>query len=120
VLQEVDLELSRDVFEPDLVVLEESAYGTNPLQAKDVRLAVEVTSPPSGTMDRIVKPAALAEAGVPHYWRVDIEGAPHVEVYELDGRTYRLARTLHAGAVTRLEQPFPVEIDPAILVRAAH
>jgi hypothetical protein len=41
-------------------------------------------------------------------------------VYQLDGRAYHLAHTLRAGTSTRLEQPFPVEVDPAILVCAPH
>jgi Uma2 family endonuclease len=120
VLPEVDLELARNLFQPDVVVLAESAYGHTPLQASGVLLAVEVTSPSSRRMDRIIKPGALAEAGVPHYWRVDLEAAPYIEVYELDGRAYRLAHTLRAGTTGRLEQPFAIEVDPAILVRAPH
>lgn len=43
----------------------------------DVRLVVEVVSPDSARRDRTVKPRAYAEAGIPHYWRVeDEEGAP--------------------------------------------
>ena len=101
-------------------VMPEAIDKDRPFPAGDLLLAVEVTSPSSRSLDRIIKPAALAEAGVPHYWRADIEGQPYIEVYELDGQAYRLAHTLRAGTATRLERPFPVEVDPAILVRAAH
>jgi Uma2 family endonuclease len=118
---DIDTDLGRNVFRPDVLVLHPEAIDKDrPFSAGDLLLAVEVTSPSSGSMDRIIKPAAFAQAGVPHYWRVDIEADPYIEVYELDGRAYRLAHTLRAGTSSRLEQPFPVEIDPAILVRAAH
>jgi len=118
VLPEVDLDLGRNVFEPDIVVMHEAAYKREgPLRAIDLALAVEVTSPSSRSMDRIVKPAALAAAGVPSYWRVDIEADPFVEVYELDAGAYKLAATVRAGTPLPVERPFPVTIDPAQLVR---
>ena len=118
---DLDVDLGRNVFRPDVLVLRPEAIDKDrPFPAGDLLLAVEVTSPSSRSLDRIIKPAALAEAGVPHYWRADIEGQPYIEVYELDGQAYRLAHTLRAGTATRLERPFPVEVDPAILVRAAH
>jgi Uma2 family endonuclease len=121
VVFDVDVDLGRHVFRPDVLVLRPEAIGKDrPFAAGDLLLAVEVTSPSSRSMDRIIKPGALAEAGAPHYWRVDIESAPYIEVYELDGRAYRLTHTLSAGTSSRLEQPFPIEVDPAILVRAPH
>lgn len=118
VLQEVDLDLGRSVFEPDVVVLHADAYARHgPLRATDLLLAVEVTSPSSRSMDRIIKPAALAAAGVPHYWRVDLDGEPYVEVFVLDARSYRQVRTLRAGTAAGIAEPFPVEFDPASLVR---
>lgn len=120
VLPEVDLELGRNVYEPDVVVLAAAAYGARgPLAPASVVLAVEVTSPSSRSMDRIIKPAALAAAGVPNYWRVDLDGEPFLEIHELAGATYRLVQTLRAGTATRLERPFPVQIDPALLVRSS-
>ena len=121
VLFDIDVDLGRHVFRPDVLVLRPEAIDKDrPFAPGDLLLAVEVTSPSSRSMDRIIKPAALAEAGVPHYWRAHIEAEPYIEVYELDGRAYRLAHTPRAGTTTRLERPFPVEVDPAILVRAAH
>lgn len=61
-----------------------------------------------------------------HYRWGDVEATPiyettpYIEVYEPDGRAYRLAHIVRAGTATRLGRPFPVEIDPAILVPAAH
>jgi Uma2 family endonuclease len=121
ILFDIDVDLGRNVFRPDVLALRPEAIGKDrPFAAADLLLAIEVTSPSSRSMDRIIKPGALVEAGVPHYWRVDLEAAPYIEVYELDGRAYRLAHTLRAGTTGRLEQPFPIDVDPAILVRASH
>jgi Uma2 family endonuclease len=49
-----------------------------------VALAVEVVSPSSTTHDRFTKPALYAEAGIPHFWRVeDGKDGPTVHVYAL-------------------------------------
>lgn len=118
VLFDLDVDLGRSVFRPDVLVLTRSAAGGHgPLRAADLLLAVEVTSPSSRSMDRIIKPAALAAAGVPNYWRVDLDGAPFVEVFALDGQAYRLTQTLRAGTPGVVPEPFRVEFDPATLVR---
>jgi Uma2 family endonuclease len=113
-----DLDLGRNVFEPDIVVMHEAAYKREgPLRAVDLALAVEVTSPSSRSMDRIVKPAALSAAGVPNYWRVDIDGDPYIEIYELDAGAYKVAGIGRAATPLRIGRPFELEIDPAVLVR---
>lgn len=61
-----------------------------------------------------VKPRKYAEAGVPHFWRVeqdDDKGLPVVYVYELDPATksYGLSGIFHERLKVSL--PFPVEID---------
>lgn len=118
VVATVDVEMDRSVLEPDVVVLPaELAYRTGgPLTPADVLLAVEVLSP-SRRMDRLVKPAVLAEAGVPAYWRVELEGVgtPSVTVYELAGVAYREVTTVAAGPVSVVATPFRVELRPAEL-----
>ena len=118
VVATVDVEMDRSVLEPDVVVLPaELAYRTGgPLTPADVLLAVEV-SPSSRRMDRLVKPAVLAEAGVPAYWRVELEGAgtPSVTVYELAGVAYREVTTVAVGSVAVVARPFRVELRPAEL-----
>ncbi|MEW1642935.1 Uma2 family endonuclease [Streptomyces sp. NPDC091219] len=55
---------------------------------EDVKLVVEAVSPESAHRDRTVKLRKYAEAGIPHYWRIeDEDGAPAVHVYELDEPT---------------------------------
>jgi Uma2 family endonuclease len=50
---------------------------------EDIMLAVEVVSPHSGTRDRLHKPGEYAEAGIPHYWRVEIRPGLVVHTYRL-------------------------------------
>ncbi|MER5622940.1 Uma2 family endonuclease [Streptosporangium sp. NPDC002544] len=54
----------------------------------EVHLAIEVVSPESEDRDRKTKPFRYAEAGIPHFWRVENNnGSPVVHVYELDPAT---------------------------------
>jgi Uma2 family endonuclease len=81
--------------------------------AADVGLVVEVVSPSSRTMDRVLKPAQFAAAGVPWYWRV--ENDPRVEIlaFELVQAEYvERCRLLEAGV---LPGPFPVEVYTDVL-----
>jgi Uma2 family endonuclease len=81
-------------------------------------LAVEVVSPSSVSMDRLLKPARYAEAGIPSYWRV--EGANgdalSIAVYDLDGNHYRETAVIHAGEQVEVDRPFRVTLAPAQLV----
>lgn len=49
----------------------------------DIVLAIEVVSPGSRTRDRLHKPAEYAEAGIDHYWRVEIRPSLAVHTYRL-------------------------------------
>ncbi|MGW8667528.1 Uma2 family endonuclease [Streptomyces niveus] len=97
--------------EPDLLVTTADYDGDRTWFAPDeVRLAVEVVSPESAHRDRTVKLRKYAEAGVPHYWRIEEEnGAPVVHVYELDEPT---ASYVPAGIFRgTLHRPLPFEIN---------
>ncbi|GIH75038.1 Uma2 family endonuclease [Planobispora longispora] len=101
--------------EPDVVVLHAHA-ATDPMctfyEAADVLLAVEVVSEESAERDRKRKPQLYAEAGIPHFWRVEYENdCPAVYVHELDQAdgVYRLTGT-HRERLT-LSLPFEVDID---------
>lgn len=76
----------------------------------EVRLVIEVESPESAYRDRTVKLRKYAEAGIPHYWRIeDEDGSPVVHVYELDEPT---ASYSPAGVFRHvLERPVPFEIN---------
>jgi Uma2 family endonuclease len=77
---------------PDVVVTSASRYRQNPprFDAGDVLLAVEIISPGSGTTDRITKLGEYAEAGIPHYWLIDLKqpATLTVDVSRLADRQY--------------------------------
>ncbi|GGR16943.1 Uma2 family endonuclease [Streptomyces netropsis] len=81
-------------------------------------LAVEVVSPESAHRDRTVKLRKYAEAGIPHYWRVEeVEGAPVVHVYELDGPTRQYAPAGIFRGTLKRPVPFDIGIDLDTLLR---
>jgi Uma2 family endonuclease len=120
VVPAVDIDLGSSVVEPDVLVVPAAAAhdGRPKFAAAEILLAVEVVSPSSRRMDRMVKPSVLAEAGVPAYWRVELEGpgTPAVVVCELVDGGYREVVTVRAGESVVVGVPFPVEVRPAELV----
>jgi hypothetical protein len=119
VVETVDVEMPHNVFEPDIVVLPADLAYTfgGALKPDQVLLAVEVVSPGSRRMDRMVKPSVLAENGVRACWRVELlgPGTPAVVMYELSDGMYREVRTMRAGESVVVDVPFPVELRPAEL-----
>ncbi|MFG1701160.1 Uma2 family endonuclease [Nonomuraea sp. NPDC049309] len=86
--------------------------------AKDVVLAVEVVSPESVTRDRERKPQLYAQAGIPHFWRVEENsGKPIVYVYELDPALRSYARMgVHRDRL-KVTAPFDLDADLAAIDR---
>jgi Uma2 family endonuclease len=116
VIREMTVTLGkRDRPEPDLMVVPCSAvvgdrqttYGS-----EGVLLAIEVVSPDSVQRDREVKPRKYADAGFPHYWRVENEeGELAVHVFEREVATGTYAPMgIHRKRLT-LDLPFPIDID---------
>jgi Uma2 family endonuclease len=120
VVPAVGIDLGSSVLEPDVLVVSAAAVlaGRPKFAAAEVLLAVEVVSPSSRRMDRMIKPSVLADAGVPAYWRVELEGAdaPVVVMHVLSDGVYREVLTVRAGEAVVLDSPFPVEVRPAELV----
>ncbi len=106
---------------PDVVVVAGGAIDENTTRVpSDAVLAVvEVVSPSTVSIDRAVKPVMYAEAGIPVYWRVELNQAPKIVVCTLRRRSYVTHTTLTAGTTGRITRPFPVVLDPADLNRRA-
>lgn len=104
---------------PDIVVVPQQVTETVDLMyaPSDLLLAAEVVSPSSRVIDRALKVAAYAEAGIPLYWRVEPMEGPTIYVYELDGPSYSGPVVHKAGTTATLSSPFPVSFDPAELTR---
>ncbi|WP_308206844.1 Uma2 family endonuclease [Actinoallomurus rhizosphaericola] len=77
-----------------------------------VVLVGEVVSLGSAERDRRRKPQLYAEAGIPHFWRVEgTGGRPTVCVYERDPATNSYALTgIHHDRL-KLTVPFAIDID---------
>ncbi|SDW23597.1 Endonuclease, Uma2 family (restriction endonuclease fold) [Saccharopolyspora shandongensis] len=101
---------------PDLVVVPAALAKENlaRYQASDVVLAVEVISPGSGRIDRVLKFAEYAEAGIPNYWIVDLESPTSLAAYELKDGRYLLVS--ESATTMHLESPSQLTVDPAALL----
>jgi Uma2 family endonuclease len=122
VLTPVGVDVAVSYLVPDLAVVRREAVDANPkrLGARDVLLVVEVISPSNPKVDRWDKPIRYAEVGIPHFWRVEIDGdrSPYVVRYGLDdsGAKYAELGTVWAGEGETVDVGFPVTLRPAELL----
>lgn len=77
---------------------------------RDVVLAVEIISPGSRRMDTVVKQGEYADAGIPHYWVVDIDGDVSLTACHLAVEFGYVSAVPRTGIFTA-EEPFPVHPD---------
>jgi Uma2 family endonuclease len=103
--------------EPDISIVKAEAVlasGTETAYAaEDVLLAVEVMSPESEARDRGRKPQLYAEAGIPHFWRVE-QGQgrlPVVYVFELETATSVYVPTGIYHDHIKHAVPFTIDLD---------
>lgn len=73
---------------PDLLVYDRAAVDRGRITPGDVHLVGEVMSPGSVSTDRVAKPAQYASAGIPHFWRLELDPLVLV-VHDLVGDVYR-------------------------------
>jgi len=105
---------------PDIAVVDGDAADANAVRFRpaQVHLAVEIVSPGSEATDRAIKPDLYAEAGIPLYWRLELDPSPRLFVFELHGDRYHQTieiaggdrRTISAGGLS-------FELDLAELIR---
>jgi Uma2 family endonuclease len=100
---------------PDIVVAK--SIGAPLIDVSDVAMVVELATPGSATRDRHTKHHLYAEAGIPQFWRIELDTLPVVFAYTLgpDGE-YELAARVGAGETFRSADPLAVEFDPGRLV----
>jgi Uma2 family endonuclease len=117
---DVDLQLGPEdgpgtVRRPDVVVVHDTApvrisREGGVLRASEVVVAVEILSPGSRRMDLVLKRSEYADAGIPHYWVVDLDEPASLTAHHLAGEF----GYVDGGSVTgvfRTTEPFAVEID---------
>ncbi|MGH9119812.1 MAG: Uma2 family endonuclease [Acidimicrobiales bacterium] len=97
--------------EPDLILAPAGSI-THSRLITPVLLVVEIVSPGSRTNDRVTKRVTYAEAGIPHYWVVDIEAGSIALLRLLDGRY----ETVAEGADITTTEPVAVELSISGLI----
>ena len=117
---DVDLELAPPdapgfTRRPDLIVARRSARQRvrregGIIRAPEVVVAAEFVSPGSRRTDHVAKRADYADAGIPHYWIVDLDDPISLVACHLGGEL----GYVDGGAVTGIfstTEPFPVRLD---------
>ena len=96
---------ARNYRQPDVVLYDPRAADRDLLLPRDVVLAVEVVSASSVSTDRVMKPAQYAAAGIPHFWRLELDPLLLV-VHRLTGGGYASREDLRDEVV--LDEPVPL------------
>lgn len=89
------------------------------LAASDVLLAVAIISPGSRNVDFHLKPREYAEAGIPHYWIVDLDPpAPSITVFHLGAPDLGYVEAPTASGELITTAPFTLSVDiPELITR---
>jgi Uma2 family endonuclease len=121
-LPEVDLDMELvpadqpgTVRVPDLVVVTREAYRRVDaeggfLRAGECVLAVEIHSPGSYRTDQAIKHAEYADAGIGHYWMIDVAEGPALTACHLGGPFGYVDEPPVTGTFTT-RHPFPARLD---------
>jgi Uma2 family endonuclease len=100
---------------PDLVIVERAEFERvtergGLLSARAAVVIVEIVSPGSRRMDRVVKRTEYAEAGIPHYWIVDLDPSVTLVACHLAG-TFGYQDSAEIAGVFEVAEPFAARID---------
>ena len=117
---DIDLELvpAREpgtVRVPDLVVVTEASFqrvrdGGGLLRAADVLLAVEILARSTRRTDSVIKRAEYADAGIGHYWILDLLDGPSLTGCHLAGE-FGYADDPPVRGLFSMTDPLPARID---------
>lgn len=100
---------------PDLIVVRRSArkrqrQDGGAFRASDVEVAMEIVSPSSRRTDRLVKRDEYADAGIPHYWILDLTEPVSLLVMHRAGAMGYAVSGEFTGRVA-VTEPFPADLD---------
>ncbi|MFD0855574.1 Uma2 family endonuclease [Actinomadura adrarensis] len=88
-----------------------------PIVPTNVLLAAEIMSQSSVSTDRLDKPAEYASAGIPYFWRFELEGDELIAyTYICDSTTKTYGEPDVHKLTLKTARPFPIEIDLAALL----
>ena len=79
-------------------------------RASEIAVAVEILSPGSRRTDHVIKRGEYADAGIPHYWIVDLSEPVTMVACHLAGEFGYVDGGTVSGRVT-ITDPFAAEID---------
>jgi putative restriction endonuclease len=105
---------------PDFVVATNVNWGALVLDAADIRLIGEITTPGSALIDRSFKPHLYAAAGIEWFLLVELDYAAFsasLRLHRLAGDHYVKHAAAKPGKTLKLDDPFSCEIDAAALIR---
>ncbi len=102
---------------PDLVVGEGIDPDKLVVDTSLLQIVCEITSPSNAAYDRVTKMNFYAEAGIPWYLLVDVKPELVLRLFRLESGHYMPHGEGRDGEPLRMTEPFPVELDPAILSR---
>ena len=100
---------------PDLVIVQRGARRRvrdegGMIRAAEVLVAIEIVSPGSRRTDHVAKRSEYADAGIPHYWIVDLdEPVSLLDCHLAEGFGYQDGGSV-TGVFTTTE-PFPVRLQ---------
>ncbi|MBO0839782.1 MAG: Uma2 family endonuclease [Sciscionella sp.] len=92
---------------PDLLVA--PSYDKKNVPAAQALIVVEIVSPGTARTDTKIKPMEYSEAGIQHYWVIDIDAPVSLTAFRLVGDAYRQAPPVTGEFVT--DDPFPLRIN---------
>lgn len=123
-VQEVDVDLALVppdqpgvVRRPDLVVVDEKAIDRvdrdgGLLRADDVRVVVEIVSAGTHRLDHVVKRGEYADAGIGHYWIIDLdEPVTLLDCHLADALGYVDGGSITGTFTTTAPCPIRLELD---------
>lgn len=121
----VDLQLAPSdqpatVRAPDLVISSTAAYerviGERGIfRAEEILLAVEIKSPSTQRTDSVIKHSEYADAGIQHYWIIDLDDGPSLTACHLGGE-FGYVDAAPVKGVFETDTPFPARVDLTQLI----
>ncbi len=118
---DIDVMLAEDPLDylaPDIVVFDARLpLTTRPVPGDAILLVVEIVSKGSRREDRGSKPLAYADAGIPHFWRVETTetGALTTTVHTFDLGSECYVQTGECTGRLNLAAPIPIDVDLSTL-----
>lgn len=122
VIQDVDVDLEFAAIgqpgssrRPDLVVVDRDAIERvdndgGMLRASEVLIVIEIVSPGSRRIDTVHKHDEYVDAGIPHYWIVDITAPVSLVACHIAGELGYQDAPAVTGTFT-MSEPFPVQLN---------